>query len=85
MGLQLANTSLENLDRLRGDEQKAVKLTAFDLQRNPRNRGISHERIASAKDPNFSGGACKQGHPDRRSRDRLDVNPLLCRSSRRCI
>jgi hypothetical protein len=38
---------------LTGDEQKAVKTTAFDLQLNPANPGMSLHKIDKAKDKNF--------------------------------
>ena len=36
-----------------GDEQKAVKTTAFDLQLNPTNPGMSFHKLDKAKDRNF--------------------------------
>jgi len=36
-----------------GDEQKAVKTTAFDLQLNPANPGMSFHKLDKAKDKNF--------------------------------
>ena len=39
--------------RLTGDEQKAVKTTAFDLQLNPANPGMKLHKLDRAKDPNF--------------------------------
>jgi mRNA-degrading endonuclease YafQ of YafQ-DinJ toxin-antitoxin module len=38
---------------LTGDEQKAVKTTAFDLQLNPANPGMSFHKLDKAKDKNF--------------------------------
>jgi len=40
MEFRIADTFTESLARLTGDEQKAVKTTAFDLQLNPANPGI---------------------------------------------
>ena len=49
----IADTFSDSLARLTGDEQKAVKTTAFDLQLNPVNPGMSFHRLDRAKDPNF--------------------------------
>ena len=39
MDLRIADTFTDSLARLTGDEQKAVKTTAFDLQLDPANPG----------------------------------------------
>jgi hypothetical protein len=39
MDFRIADTFTESLARLAGDEQKAVKTTAFDLQINPASPG----------------------------------------------
>jgi ABC-type cobalamin transport system ATPase subunit len=39
MEFRIADTFTDSLARLSGDEQKAVKTTAFDLQLNPANPG----------------------------------------------
>ena len=41
MDFRIADTFTESLSRLAGNEQKAVKTTAFDLQLNPANPGMS--------------------------------------------
>lgn len=38
MDFRIADTFTDSLARLTGDEPKAVKTTAFDLQMNPANR-----------------------------------------------
>ena len=38
--VRIADTFTDSLARLAGDEQKAVKTTAFDLQLNPANPGM---------------------------------------------
>ena len=43
MEFRIADTFTESLARLTGDEQKAVKTTAFDLQLNPANPGRKQE------------------------------------------
>jgi mRNA-degrading endonuclease RelE of RelBE toxin-antitoxin system len=53
MDLLIADTFTDSLLRLTGDEQKAVKTTAFDLQLNPANPGFSFHKLDKAKDKNF--------------------------------
>ena len=53
MDFRIADTFTNSLARLVGDEQKAVKTTAFDLQLNPSNPGMSFHRLNKAKDKNF--------------------------------
>src|SRR5258708_36332242 len=53
MEFRIADTFTESLARLTGDEQKAVKTTAFDLQINPANPGMSLHKLEKAKDRNF--------------------------------
>lgn len=53
MEFRIADTFTESLARLTGEEQKAVKTTAFDLQLNPSNPGMSFHKIERAKDKNF--------------------------------
>ena len=53
MEFRIADTFTDSLARLNDDEQKAVKTTAFDLQLNPANPGISFHKLDKAKDKNF--------------------------------
>ncbi len=53
MEFRIADTFTDSLAKLTGEEQKAVKTTAFDLQMNPANPGMKLHRIDRAKDPNF--------------------------------
>jgi mRNA-degrading endonuclease RelE of RelBE toxin-antitoxin system len=53
MEFLIADTFTDSLTRLTGDEQKAVKTTAFDLQLNPANPGMSFHKLEKAKDKNF--------------------------------
>src|SRR5216684_8931290 len=53
MEFRIADTFTDSLARLTGDEQKAVKTTAFDLQVNPANPGMSFHKLAKAKDKRF--------------------------------
>ena len=50
---RIADTFTASLARLTGDEQKAVKTTAFDLQVDPTGKGLSFHKLDRAKDPNF--------------------------------
>lgn len=53
MDFRIADTFTDSLSRLSGDEQKAVKTTAFDLQINPANPGFNFHKLDKAKDKNF--------------------------------
>ena len=53
MDFRIADTFTDSLARLTGDEQKAVKSTAFDLQLNPASPGMSFHKLDRAKDPRF--------------------------------
>jgi mRNA-degrading endonuclease RelE of RelBE toxin-antitoxin system len=53
MEFRIADTFTDSLTRLTSDEQKAVKTTAFDLQINPANPGLSFHRLDAVKDKNF--------------------------------
>ena len=53
MQFRIADTFTSSLTRLNAQEQKAVKMTAFDLQMDPSAPGLSFHRIDRAKDPNF--------------------------------
>jgi len=53
MEFRIADTFTDSLARLNGDEQKAVKTTAFDLQMNVASPGLSFHKLDRAKDKNF--------------------------------
>ena len=53
MTFLIADTFTDSLARLTGDEQKAAKTTAFDLQLNPESPGLSFHRLAKSKDKHF--------------------------------
>ena len=53
MNFRIADTFTDSLSRLTGEEQKAVKTTAFDLQLNPANPGMSFHRLDKTRDKNF--------------------------------
>jgi mRNA-degrading endonuclease RelE of RelBE toxin-antitoxin system len=53
MNFLIADTFTDSLARLSGDEQKAVKTTAFDLQVDPRAPGMQFHKLEKARDRNF--------------------------------
>src|SRR5205807_9326115 len=53
MEFRIADSFTDSLARLTGDEQKAVKTTAFDLQLNPANPGMSFHKLDKVRDKNF--------------------------------
>ncbi len=53
MDLRIADSFTESLGRLSGDEQKAVKTSAFDLQLNPASPGFRFHRLDKARDKRF--------------------------------
>lgn len=53
MEFRIADTFTDSLARLTREEQKAAKTTAFDLQMNPANPGMSFHKLDRAKDKNF--------------------------------
>ena len=53
MEFRIADTFTDSLAKLTGEEQKAVKTVAFDLQLNQANPGMSFHRLDKAKDKNF--------------------------------
>lgn len=53
MNFLIADTFTGSLAKLTGDEQKAVKTTAFDLQLNPASPGMSFHKLDKAKDKHF--------------------------------
>jgi len=53
MQFRIADTFTASLARLTGEEQKAAKTTAFDLQIDPSGSSLSFHRLDKAKDKNF--------------------------------
>ena len=53
MQFRIADTFTASLARLTGDEQKAVKTTAFDLQLDSSRPGFQLHKLDGARDPNF--------------------------------
>jgi superfamily I DNA/RNA helicase len=54
VNFRIADTFTDSLARLTGDEQKAAKTTAFDLQVGPAHPGLQFHKLDGARDPNFS-------------------------------
>ena len=50
MDFRISDTVTDSLVRLTGDEQKLVKTTAFDLQMNAVNPGMSLHKLDKVKD-----------------------------------
>jgi superfamily I DNA/RNA helicase len=76
MEFRIADTFTDSLARLTGDEQKAVKTTAFDLQINPANSGMSFHKLDKAKDKNF--WSVRVSSDIRLIIHRSDLSLLLC-------
>lgn len=53
MEFRIADTFTGSLARLTGDEQKSVKMTAFDLQLNPAHPSLQFHKLEKAKDKRF--------------------------------
>ena len=53
MEFRIADTFTDSLARLTGEQQKAVKTTAFDLQMNPAQPGMQLHKLDKARDPHF--------------------------------
>ncbi|MEA2163759.1 MAG: hypothetical protein QOK37_1886 [Thermoanaerobaculia bacterium] len=53
MPFLIADTFTSSLARLTGEEQKSVKMTAFDLQLDPSNPSMQFHKLSKPRDPNF--------------------------------
>lgn len=53
MDFLIADSFEDSLARLTGDEQKAAKLTVYDLQTNPESPGLNYEKLNKPKDKRF--------------------------------
>ena len=76
MTFLIADTFTDSLARLTGDEQKAVKTTAFDLQMDPAAPGLSFHRLDKAKDKRF--WSVRVNSDIRLIVHRTDTSLLLC-------
>ncbi len=76
MEFRIADTFTDSLARLTGDEQKQVKTTAFDLQINPANPGMSFHKLDKARDKHF--WSVRVSGNIRRIVHKTDASLLLC-------
>jgi hypothetical protein len=76
MRFLIADTFSDSLGRLTGDEQKAVKTTAFDLQMNPATPGHQFHRLDKARDKGF--WSVRVNADVRLIVHRTDASLLLC-------
>lgn len=76
MELRIADTFTDSLARLTGEEQKAVKITAFDLQTNPAQPGMQLHKLDKARDPCF--WSVRVGRDIRLIVHRTAASLLLC-------
>jgi mRNA-degrading endonuclease RelE of RelBE toxin-antitoxin system len=76
MEFRIADTFTDSLAKLTGDEQKAVKTTAFDLQLNPAHPSLQFHKLEKAKDPNF--WSIRVGRDVRLIVHRTGTSLLLC-------
>jgi hypothetical protein len=53
MDFLIADSFEDSLARLTGEEQKAAKLTVYDLQTNPESPGLNYEKLNKPKDKRF--------------------------------
>src|SRR6185437_533139 len=53
MEFRIADTFTGSLAKLNGEEQKAVKTAAFDLQLNPAHPSLQFHKLEKTKDHNF--------------------------------
>ncbi len=76
MNFLIADTFTDSLARLTGDEQKAAKTTAFDLQMDPSAPGLSFHKLDKAKDKRF--WSVRVNADIRLIVHRTDASLLLC-------
>jgi superfamily I DNA/RNA helicase/mRNA-degrading endonuclease RelE of RelBE toxin-antitoxin system len=76
MEFRIADTFTDSLAKLTGEEQKAVKMTAFDLQLNPAHPSLQFHKLDKAKDPNFC--SIRVGRDMRLIAHRTGTSLLLC-------
>lgn len=76
MKFLIADTFTDSLARLTGDEQKAVKTTAFDLQMDSSAPGLSFHKLDKAKDKRF--WSVRVNADIRLVIHRTDASLLLC-------
>ena len=72
----IADTFTDSLARLTGDEQKAAKTAAFDLQLNPAHPSLHFHRLEKPKDRRF--WSIRVSSDVRVIVHRTDLSLLLC-------
>ncbi len=86
MEFRIADTFTDSLARLTGDEQKAVKTTAFDLQLNPASPGHAASTSSTRRRTrDFWSVRVEQRHPADRPQERRQPAALLRRSPRQGV
>lgn len=76
MEFRIADTFTDSLARLTGEQQRAVKTTAFDLQMNPANPGLRFHRLERPRDRRF--WSVRVNEDIRLIVHRTDSSLLLC-------
>jgi mRNA-degrading endonuclease RelE of RelBE toxin-antitoxin system len=76
MEFRIADTFTESLARLTGEQQKAVKTTAFDLQLNPAQPSMQLHKLEQARDARF--WSVRVSRDLRMIVHRTDTSLLLC-------
>lgn len=76
MQFRIADTFTDSLARLTGEEQKAVKTTAFDLQMNPAHPGMQFHKLNRTRDRRF--WSVRVSDDLRLIVHRTEVSLLLC-------
>jgi mRNA-degrading endonuclease RelE of RelBE toxin-antitoxin system len=76
MTFLLAESFQSSLVKLNGEEQKAAKLAAFELQINPANPGLQCHRLDNIKDKNFWSARASRGI--RLIFHRVESSVMLC-------
>src|SRR5919108_1022507 len=76
MEFRIADTFTDSLARLTGEEQKAVKTTAFDLQLNPTQPSMQFHKLDKARDLRF--WAVWVSRDIRLIVHKIDTSLLLC-------
>jgi len=76
MDFRIADTFTDSLAKLTGEEQKAVKTTAFDLQLNPAHPSLQFHKLEKAKDKRFA--SVRVNSDVRLIVHRTDGSLLLC-------
>jgi mRNA-degrading endonuclease RelE of RelBE toxin-antitoxin system len=76
MEFRIADTFTESLARLTGEQQKAVKTTAFDLQLHPAQPGLQVPTLEQVRDPHF--WSVRVSRDLRIIVHRTDTSLLLC-------